>query len=461
MTTPRTLWRAVATTITAALIATLAVSTPAAAQDPYGCRPEGGYTINYLNGVSNTWDQAFSSRAELAAAYGNTHNGEPITYNNLYNDTHGQAADVLEVFEQKVREGIEAGILTEEKISQLVSRIVGTGISVGTAPARAFAWVLRQVPIDVVRDAGQDMGDFLNALPGWYQAAHNSVNSWMTDQVRKFADGVVLDDETRRIIDDHASTVRSQIASGRKPLVVSHSQGNLFANPVAAQARAATTSTAVGVAHVAPPAQARSGGYVTINTDLIIAPFFATGAAPDPNVTMTTLLAGTNHGFADAYLRHGVAARSSVLNLVRDELNGIQLPAGTGSDGLFTVTLTWASTGDIDLHTFEPSSRHVYYGSKTGDVGYLDVDNTSGFGPEHYYADCTPAAVGTFTVGITNYSRVPAGTTATVQLSSASFIGEPVTIDVGAPIGSSSMQHQVFGVQVTQDPDGQLRVTQL
>lgn len=461
MHTPRTLWRAAAAFIAATILATLTVTAPAGAQSDYGCRPEGGYTVSYLNGISNTWTQAFSSRAELQAAYGDTHNGEPITYNNLYNDTHGVAQDVAEVFEQKVREAVERGVLTEERISRLISNVVGTSISVVTAPQRLAAWLMAQVPIGVIQDAGRAWGDFLAELPGWYESAHNKVNSWMTDQIRKFADETLLDPETRAIIDNHVSTVRSQIASGRKPLIVSHSQGNLFATPIATKARAATASNAVRVAHVATPAKLLAGGYVTIDTDMIIAPFFGTGQAPDPNVSMQPLLAGTNHGFGNAYLRHGEQARTSVLNLVRDELNGIQLPVGTGSDGLFTVTLTWPTTGDVDLHTFEPNGRHVYYGAKQGNFGFLDVDNTSGYGPEHYYADCTPAAIGTFTIGVTNYSRVNAGTPVTVQLSSATFIGEPVVLNVGGSVGSSSMQHQVFQVQVTQDPDGQLRVTQL
>lgn len=461
MSTRNSMWRRAAALLVVAVAATVVTAPGAQAQTDESCRAEGGFTINYLNGVSNTWTQAFESRAELAESYGATHQGEPVTYNNLYNDTHGQVLDVVEVFEQKVREAVERRILTQEMVSRLISRIIGTGISVATLPARGFAWILSQVPIDVVRDAGEDMGDFLSELPGWYEDAHNAVNRWMSDEVRRFADLALLDAETRRIIDDHSSTVRSQIASGRKPLIVAHSQGNLFANPIAQQVRAATASNALGVAHVATPASLRSGDYVTIDTDLIIAPLFSgTGNAPPPNVSMRPLLAGSNHGFADAYLRPGEASRAAVLAMVGSSLSAIVLPNNTGSDGLFTVTLTWSGTGDVDLHTFEPNNQHVYYGAKTGTFGFLDVDNTSGFGPEHYYAACDAAAVGgSFLVGVTNY-RAPAGTTATVQLSSASFIGEPVTIDVGSATSSSSMTYPLFRVEVSRGADGRLEVRQ-
>jgi uncharacterized protein YfaP (DUF2135 family) len=57
-----------------------------------------------------------------------------------------------------------------------------------------------------------------------------------------------------------------------------------------------------------------------------------------------------------------------------------------------TVTLTWdQGESDVDLHVLEPgtSGRHIYYndkGSSYDNMPYLDLDNTHGYGPEHYYA---------------------------------------------------------------------------
>ncbi len=57
-----------------------------------------------------------------------------------------------------------------------------------------------------------------------------------------------------------------------------------------------------------------------------------------------------------------------------------------------TVTLTWGQdNSDVDLHILEPgaSGRHIYYSNKGDSYDnhpYLDLDNTHGFGPEHYYA---------------------------------------------------------------------------
>ncbi|HUN92590.1 MAG TPA: DUF2135 domain-containing protein [Burkholderiaceae bacterium] len=50
------------------------------------------------------------------------------------------------------------------------------------------------------------------------------------------------------------------------------------------------------------------------------------------------------------------------------------------------VVLTWDSDGtDLDLHVVSPDGEHVWYGDRVGaNGGALDVDVTTGFGPEIY-----------------------------------------------------------------------------
>lgn len=63
----------------------------------------------------------------------------------------------------------------------------------------------------------------------------------------------------------------------------------------------------------------------------------------------------------------------------------------TATPAAMTVTLTWDQDySDVDLHVLEPGTdaRHIYYanmGSGSNNP-YLDIDNTAGFGPEHYIA---------------------------------------------------------------------------
>ena len=55
------------------------------------------------------------------------------------------------------------------------------------------------------------------------------------------------------------------------------------------------------------------------------------------------------------------------------------------------VVLSWDSDGtDLDLHVVSPDGQHVFYGNRAvANGGALDVDVTTGFGPE-IYANPTP-----------------------------------------------------------------------
>lgn len=69
------------------------------------------------------------------------------------------------------------------------------------------------------------------------------------------------------------------------------------------------------------------------------------------------------------------------------------VPDATQNSGAITVEILWDHKPDLDLHIFEPSTSnssgfHIYYRNRTGISGYLDVDDTNGYGPEHYYTSC-------------------------------------------------------------------------
>jgi uncharacterized protein YfaP (DUF2135 family) len=75
---------------------------------------------------------------------------------------------------------------------------------------------------------------------------------------------------------------------------------------------------------------------------------------------------------------------------------------------LFRVTLTWNQGGgsDIDLYTKDPSGDVSYYSNKPINSGGLDVDNTSGYGPENFTCNWDSGTgspeVGSYLVGV-NY----------------------------------------------------------
>lgn len=56
--------------------------------------------------------------------------------------------------------------------------------------------------------------------------------------------------------------------------------------------------------------------------------------------------------------------------------------------------MTWDEKPDVDLHIFEPNGVHIYYRNKQGEIGYLDVDDTSSYGPEHYFSNISNIQAG-------------------------------------------------------------------
>ena len=77
------------------------------------------------------------------------------------------------------------------------------------------------------------------------------------------------------------------------------------------------------------------------------------------------------------------------MNLLIPINNNITLPISNLGDGPITVQLDWDNEPDVDLHVFEPNGNHVYYARRLGNVGLLDRDDVNGYGPEHYYTNCT------------------------------------------------------------------------
>ena len=93
--------------------------------------------------------------------------------------------------------------------------------------------------------------------------------------------------------------------------------------------------------------------------------------------------------------------------------------------------------------------------------GYLDVDNVTADGPEHYYATCDASILqtGTYNIGINNFSDAT-GRIATVQVATASE-GEifSTSLDVGGEKSSQgdSSPIPVVSVIVAKDLQGKFK----
>lgn len=223
----------------------------------------------------------------------------------------------------------------------------------------------------------------------------------------------------------------ADIDEGRKVVLVSHSQGNIFGN-LAFQRLSSTAQqyfTMVPVASPEPQARKMLAGHVRFADDLVILGVELArvqaglsrplGATDEDNVDAEL----TSHEFVRAYLADN-SSREFIREAILRSADLLPEPPVIGQPGAITVRLTWGANPDVDLHAFEPTNRHVYYAAMQGDFGTLDVDDVSSFGPEHYVVSCqslreNPNAIGRYRFGVNYYSGQTAET-ATVTIKTPS-----------------------------------------
>lgn len=332
-----------------------------------------GYTVYFGNGVLTEATDAYLSAHKVSQMLGREYNGEPLNYAVSYNPTGGALADLVESFEQKLAED----------------------------PTLAWQLFFRFASGEFINSALRiALEDYLNTTH-----AHQTAQA-----VASLSSPAAYSDPT---VVGHASNYESALLSGKRVLIVAHSQGNLYANAVVGRLRSAGGSEynldALGVAAVATPANFVSTGdsYVTSDTDLVIGAVRLVSPAtlPDNDFTVPLLPSGNwyGHGFREIYSNGAWGIRGHTLGVMQSSLARMSSVPVTFAGGPITATLTWSSPADIDLHTFEPIS-HVYYANPAGQVGYLDRDDTVGTGPEHYYAGCDNFQAGLYSFGANYYS---------------------------------------------------------
>jgi hypothetical protein len=414
------------------------------------CAPQGGYVVGFFNGVWNTEDDAAASlvvlqnRLGFGTFYRNT--DEPIDYELFYNQTDREGIpgldDLAEVFQQRALEldgALEnrweifwealAGASSEESFLESISRRIG-----------------RLVP-----------------------ATANLLSALYTDIVSKSVAGwsfLLTNPPTEEDLRIQRTRIESLAVERKKLLLIAHSQGNLFVNQAYDTALAVENFDArsIGVVHIAPASPTLRGNHVLADLDLVINGLRAFGLSTVPDITVSLPAIHlveddpTGHTLVATYLNLRRDPLQQVRGFATTALDALVTPETEGSEGFFTVTLTWNGNGDVDLHIFEPNGFHVYYPRRRGTSGLLDVDNVVANGPEHYFATCDPEQlqIGTYNFGINNFASAT-GRLATLQVSSP-HTGELLTIslDVGSERGSSgdNAPIPVLSVTVTQDEEG-------
>ena len=218
-------------------------------------------------------------------------------------------------------------------------------------------------------------------------------------------------------LNEQVEKYREAILQGQKVLVVSHSQGNFYINlarQMLANQQPAIPMTSFGIFAVATPANnvgTKQSPYLTNHLDIISLVPSALSVnwilhSSENGRVIDNLGSILAHSFTETYLSPHYDIRAEFLSAIQQELKQLQTPPQVVKTGSITVTLTWnlETQNDVDLHILEPNQTHVYYGNKKGNSGYLDVDNTDGFGPEHYYTDCKKLQVGEYLVGVNYYN---------------------------------------------------------
>ena len=84
--------------------------------------------------------------------------------------------------------------------------------------------------------------------------------------------------------------------------------------------------------------------------------------------------------------------------------------------GVIKITLTWDTTSDIDLWTTDPTGEKIYYAHpNSASGGFLDFDDTNGFGPENIFWQNT-APVGSYLVQVHYYGGSGGSTNYDIQV---------------------------------------------
>lgn len=203
------------------------------------------------------------------------------------------------------------------------------------------------------------------------------------------------------------------LSRGDRLVLVTHSQGNFYGKAVYAmmQNDHPDLISGLGVVGVAAVTNSLPGNtYVTYERDLVVQlvqsfdPFTLPFNVRESVLTEARLFIAdfTGHNFAKTYANPVASMRNRIGSDVASTMTRLQ--AGNDNNGPITATLTWDVPGDVDLHTYEPDTSHVFYADKAGNAGTLDRDDRVTTGPEHYHTSCQNIVLGTYQFGV-NYYR--------------------------------------------------------
>ena len=223
---------------------------------------------------------------------------------------------------------------------------------------------------------------------------------------------------------DHVTTYKTKIAEGKKVLLVAHSQGNLFGNQAYSllNSREKQSFGMVSAANVDNRVLGADSPYTTLKDDKVITALIAAQIAlpSKPMPPNTENIADSEdylgHFFIQSYMVEGSNSGMQITNDIIEVLGNLATPPQIVESGVITVSLSWGSEPDVDLHVYEPNGIQVFWDNLQGYSGTLDRDDRSGYGPEHYNVpSCETLEQGIYHIAL-DYFKGDGPEVATVQI---------------------------------------------
>jgi len=238
------------------------------------------------------------------------------------------------------------------------------------------------------------------------------IPDWFSDTIINLA--TALDMSTLITSDslgDHLILYRTKIAEGKRVLLVAHSQGSLYGNLAyrLLNDREKRSFAMVAVANVDNNVLGNGAPYTTLAADKVVA-----------------------------------------------ALTNLSSPSQILEPGVMTVSLTWGSQPDMDLHMYEPNGMHVCWYDPYGFSGELDHDDRTGRGPEHYSVpSCETLERGVYEVGL-DYFKGYGPEVATV-LVQAGLLVRTFTIPMPSELyGDPDYPEIIANISVRNNENGEL-----
>ena len=398
---------------------------------------DSGYAFIFFNGIWNLRQDAVYSAHMLREKINlsKNFNAQPVRYELFYNQTgcvKGKIScleDIGEMFLQRIS-AIDNNLKDKWDIFWKLLSLKG----IASITDRSI-FGQKSSKISVIKDA----------IKGLHEKLASSAAKYI-------ASLLIHNDSLNVDLSQHENRIKTLAAEGYKLMLVPHSQGNLFA--VSAYQKALEvndyTNDSIGIFHIAPPLADLRGAYILADKDMVIQSLNGLGCIGVPRANyklpfkhIITDLSG--HTLESTYLNKNLSCCKMIESSVKKKMLAMKTPIHFSPKADLTVTLTWDGLGDVDLHIDEPSGNHIYHKNREGD-GYLDIDNTKGYGPEHYYFRYKrgmPEKLA-FKVSIVNYMGAR-GRQATIQVASGAE-GEIFSSTVD--LGNEGFERQVVLINI-------------